>query len=256
MTQSPNALIGKWRSGKFFAKKDYATSFRQICVFGIKRSLAKDLRTFRIKHCSGKISHFLSLHLCVESISNIINLVKCMNHIWNKKGGTKIKSAFKISFFTNSSFIYQLNCNCLHRYIDREDRTSKHRIIRIIPNMKIFIQCYPVFSFWTLGCNAISWRAVKTHILKTWRHAKCTTFDIYEIVSWTRTRYQGCRKSFWYDVDFAANKKLVQKKRKNTFQFQTQNLLSNQKEEKIWDDRTRNIWNKLFCFCIDVDLVW
>lgn len=140
--------------------------------------------------------------------------------------------------------------------IDQEDITAKHKIIRIIQNMKIFIQCYPVYSFWTLGCNAISWRAVKTHILKTWRHAKCTTFDIYEIVSWTRTRYQGCRKSFWYDVDFAANKKLVQKKRKNTFQFQTQNLLSNQKEEKIWDDRTRNIWNKLFCFCIDVDLVW
>ena len=133
--------------------------------------------------------------------------------------------------------------------------TAKHKIIRIIQNMKIFIQCYPVYSFWTLGCSAISWRAVKTHILKTWRHAKCTTFDIYEIVSWTRTRYQGCRKSFWYDADFAANEKLVQKKKKH-FQFQTQNLLSNQKEEKIWDDRTPNIWNKLFWFCMDVDLIW
>ena len=98
-----------------------------------------------------------------------------------------------------------MNCECLYHDI-------KRKIIRIIQNMKIFIQCYPVYSFWTLGCSAISWRAVKTHILKTWRHAKCTTFDIYEIVSWTRTRYQGCRKSFWYDVDFAANKKLVQKK--------------------------------------------
>ena len=122
----------------------------------------------------------------------------------------------KIRFYKNPSFIFNWNCEFRHRDIEREDmHDNKTQNYQNHTNMKIFIQCYPVYSFWTLGCNAISWRAVKTHILKTWRHAKCTTFDIYEIVSWTRTRYQGCRKSFWFDVDFAANKKLVQKKKKH-----------------------------------------
>ena len=127
--------------------------------------------------------------------------------------------------------------------------TSKHKIIRIIQNMKIFIQCYPVYSFWTLGCNAISWRAVKTHILKTWRHAKCTTFDIYEIVSWTRTRYQGCRKSFWYDADFAANEKLVQKK-KNIFNFKLKICYRTKKKKKY--ETTEHQIFEISCF----DSVW
>ena len=87
----------------------------------------------------------------------------------------------------------------------------------------------------------------KTHILKTWRHAKCTAFDIYEIISRTRTSNQSCRGekklkniSFW--------------RKKNQKHFRTK--ISYNIKIQLWYNCKQGEWQSFYFLVIGFSKYW